>query len=67
MNVEYRDGRTELLSGLNSDQVAEHTKRVTADPDFEHAEITKQMAYEMNGETNRHARRKWAATYGKGK
>lgn len=63
MNVEYRDGRRELLTALNPQQVADHAERITSDPEFERAEIMRQkeMDIAMNGETNRHARRKFSA------
>lgn len=63
MNVEYNDGRREMLTGLTPDQVDEHAKRVTTDPAFKGLEVLseKEIEYLTNGENNRHGRRKLAA------
>jgi hypothetical protein len=60
MNVDYLDGRRERLTGLNGDQVAQHMRRVTADPAFDRAEIQREKDHRRLAEEygdNRHGRR----------
>lgn len=64
MNVEYSDGRAELLRRLNADQVAEHIRRVVQDPFFESAAVWPETHQYQGGGTqppNRHERRRDAA------
>jgi hypothetical protein len=42
MQAAFNDGRREMLSGLNPEQVAEHAKRITSDPAFESLTVTRE-------------------------